>query len=45
MNYKKKGVLGVVSARIQRQFYSPCGEFYCFAVIFELRSSYIAFGS
>ena len=27
-------VIGVVPVRIQRQFYSPYGELYCFAVIF-----------
>ena len=29
----KKQVEGVVPVRIQRQFYSPYGEFYCFAVL------------
>ena len=29
---------GVVPVRIQRQFYSPNGEFYYFAVIFGLKS-------
>ena len=31
---KKEPILGVVPVRIQRQFYSPYGELYCFAVIF-----------
>ena len=30
----KKREVGVVPVRIQRQFYSPYGELYCFAVIF-----------
>ena len=34
-----------VFLRTLGQFYSPCGEWYCYAVIFELRSSDIAFGS
>ena len=29
----KKLVKGVVPVRIQRRFYSPYGEFYCFAVL------------
>ena len=29
----KSSFLGVVPVRIQRQFYSPFGEFYCFAVL------------
>ena len=31
-NFKNR-LVGVVPVRIQRQFYSPYGEFYCFAVI------------
>ena len=30
---KKNPDLGVVPVRIQRQFYSPHGELYCFAVL------------
>lgn len=30
---KKHGEEGVVPVRIQRQFYSPYGELYCFAVL------------
>ena len=34
LNYKKiKPHTGVVPVRIQRQFYSPYGELYCFAVL------------
>ena len=29
--------IGVASKRMQRQFYSPYGELYCFAVIFTCR--------
>ena len=34
---KKRASAGVVPVRTQRQFYSPSGELYCFAVIFVLR--------
>ena len=33
LKHKKKPSLGVVPVRIQRQFYSPYGEFYCIAVL------------
>ena len=42
---KKKKVISVGVQRTLTQFYSPYGEFYCFAVIFRLRPSDIAFGS
>ena len=35
---RKTARVGVVLLRIQRQFYSPNGEFYYFAVIFGLKS-------
>ena len=41
-NKRKKQVFGVVPVRIQRQFYSPYGEFYCFAVLLCFAQCYLA---
>ena len=38
---KKQSLIGVVPVRIQRQFYSPYGEFYCFAVLLCFAQFYL----